>query len=206
MKKMKKIVSVVMILSVVIACGVLNTPQVVMASQKSDALSAYKVFLKENKWDEGEAGTLSGKYFGLKDLNGDKIPELIINQGENKKGKRAYAIFTYNAKEKYVDELYCSWLLDECYYNSEKKYIIDKATSDVSEELRVFKNTKKGNYKDVMSATMQNYDGKYTSAMVNGKKASYKKTKSKIDSYLEKAKLIKTPYKINSKNIKKYVK
>ena len=107
-----------MILSVVIACGVLNTPQVVMASQKSDALSAYKVFLKENKWDEGEAGTLSGKYFGLKDLNGDKIPELIINQGENKKGKRAYAIFTYNAKEKYVDELYCSWLLDECYYNS----------------------------------------------------------------------------------------
>ena len=53
---------------------------------------------------------------------------------------------------------------------------------------------------------MQNYDGKYTSAMVNGKKASYKKTKSKIDSYLEKAKLIKTPYKINSKNIKKYVK
>ena len=46
-----------MILSVVIACGVLNTPQVVMASQKSDALSAYKVFLKENKWDEGEAGS-----------------------------------------------------------------------------------------------------------------------------------------------------
>ena len=68
MKNMKKIVTIMLLFAVIITGGIINKPQAVMASQKSDALKAYRDFLSENKWDEGELGTVHGKYFGLKDL------------------------------------------------------------------------------------------------------------------------------------------
>ena len=104
MKNMKKIVTIMLLFAVIITGGIINKPQAVMASQKSDALKAYRDFLSENKWDEGELGTVHGKYFGLKDLNGDKIPELIINQSNNKDGNRCYAIFSYYAKDICLDD------------------------------------------------------------------------------------------------------
>ena len=205
MKNMKKIVTIMLLFAVIITGGIINKPQAVMASQKSDALKAYRDFLSENKWDEGELGTVHGKYFGLKDLNGDKIPELIINQSNNKDGNRCYAIFSYYAKDKTVTEVSCSWVFNECYFNKSKKYIVDDQSGKDLDYLWVYKVSKSGYCKDV-ATVMIDRSGHKAIATINGKKASVKEAEKKFASYKKNVKLLQTPYKINKKNINKYVK
>lgn len=204
MKKWIKVIACVLVCVLVSSLVQIGGIENVEASQKSNAMKAYKEFLTKNSWQDGEA-YFSGNYFGLKDINGDKIPELIIVSGKNKSGERGYTIVAYNADYDEAEYIYNSWICDDCYFNASKKCLIDIGVGGSDAIIKTaFKYTQDGEVKYLADIYVEN--GKTYRATINEKKASKKKVLAKFDSYLKGAKLLKTPYKITKKNIKKYLK
>lgn len=209
MRKLKeKIVAVVMLFVITVSVIQVGGIEAIQASQKSEALSAYKEFLKENAWDDGEMGTAHGNYFAIKDLNGDKIPELIVNTGNNK-DRKCYYLFTY--KDEQVQEIYESWVIEKYYY-TEKYFITTYNYSHDKQETSyayVYKMNEEGNgFKIVAGYFLEKENGKitYSDGDLNDKDASYSKAKAKCTKLMKNKKKLSTPYAINQKNIDKYVK
>lgn len=114
-----KIIVMVFVVSM-ISIGTVNDVHASAKSEKKEALNAYKEFLYENKWiGDGELGEDRGKAFAIKDVNGDKIPELLVD------AKKEQVVFGYS--DDGISMLYCSWTTEKWYYNKTKKCFISKA-------------------------------------------------------------------------------
>lgn len=165
------------------------------SKQRAAACKAYREILTENSVFLGEPGYTSAKNFNIVDINSDGIPELIFN------GDKAYIVFTYNGKE--ATEIYETWVLENYYWDKSKKLFISyyKWNNEIS--IHVAKiNKKKNGFNSVVSC-MRDID-----CSINGKDTTYAKAYKKALSYLKAktCKPLKTPYAVNAKNIKKYVK
>lgn len=198
MKKnqIRVIVSIMLCLSMLF-CS-LSTMSIEAADTKKAALKAYKKILEENPYSD-EDGGFTAEEFNIMDLDGNGIPELIVN-GDSPQ------IFTY--KDGKVVWVYNSWIMCTLYYskktgnlmfysawNGRKDYYMNNAKELINMSENSF-------YKHYLSNEGKYYENK------NGEDVKINKntfTKA-LNKYMPEKSKVKTPYKNTKDNRTKYLK
>lgn len=124
-KIIKKIAGVGLILSMIITLTA-GAEKVACAKQKSKTDILIENAKKEyGKMLKNDDLLINGKHFCLKDLSGDKVPELII------KNSKEYSILTYNGKRA-IEVSYGN--ASQIKYNSKKRYLLIEYSGNVEKD------------------------------------------------------------------------
>lgn len=189
---MKKIISII----IICVCLIYVLPmQDVEASNSKKAISAYKKFLKKESYTV-DSGTydMSNSSFTIKDLNNDKIKELILFP--NVDAMCTYVIYSY-----YKGKVRCVESAGHAeigYFNKKSVFISEWTISSTGIIVQYYKTYKNGKLKTIASHTNYEYfDPSMEDAYeVSGKTVSAKKFK----------KILKRKYKLSKPAKYKYIK
>ena len=166
---MKRILTLLTLVVMMGACYIFNTNNIQAASKKTKAMNAYKEFLAAEtiEWDGSEYDA-SELEFLTADIDGDKVPELVISYYATEK------IYTYkNNKVKHV-------LQGDIVIYPKEHIVTNSKLDDDGVKLDFYKITK-GKAKKFATFAMYYEKGKKKfSYKINGKKVSGNKFDKKI--------------------------
>ncbi len=164
---------------------------------KENALKAYENILVNNPYEDYDGGGFTAKTFNVLDINGDNIPELVIN-GE------APNIFTY--KDGQAVFLYNSWVLCSMYYSEKSHNLMYYYSWKGDKDYTIYAFNENG--KELKELKSLTYSDKKYYVVKDGKKT--KITKASFDKCLKKympGKVkLDTPYENTEANRSTYLK
>jgi lipopolysaccharide export LptBFGC system permease protein LptF len=196
MKRIGKSMFVVITLSI---CMMLTyqTAKASVKEEKAKALKEYKNILVDNPYKNLDGGGFTAETFNIKDLNGDGIPELIINE-------EVPNILTY--KDGQIRFIYNSWVYCNLYYSEKTGNIMFYNSWNGTKSYSFYEFNKDGTELNTLKSF--DYSDKQYTYYANEtiKKISKATFNKQMKKYMPERVKLDTPYKNTKENRTKYLK